>query len=253
MPSAAGRNSTSRPTAASGCTDLGSSCTGSSRPAGDGHLHRRVEQGAAGLGQLGDAPGGRAQQQRGARVGGAQHVCHVGDLAGRFLGAPARVVGVGLPDGEGRQQRHRQDGGQRHGQDAVPAGRRSAARASGAADRKSRSGSVSARSAGWSGNSSSARASRLPRYRSPWSSPSGPNWKSCGHKSWSGPSTRPTAPGAATTSPNPKTAWSCASWRGSGRPHWPTSRNSARSMTASPVPAPRPPPGRAADHHRSGQ
>jgi hypothetical protein len=52
----------------------------------------------------------------------------------------------------------------------VPAAaRRSASRASSAAVRKARSGTVSAGSPGWSGNSSSARARRVPRYRAPGS------------------------------------------------------------------------------------
>ncbi|MDQ0964423.1 hypothetical protein QFZ66_008301 [Streptomyces sp. B4I13] len=80
------------------------------------------QKGAAGFGEAGGAPGGDPQQERGARVGGAQRVCGLGDAAGRVRGASPFVVGVLPPDGGPDHQRHGEHGGQRAGQQPGPAG-----------------------------------------------------------------------------------------------------------------------------------
>ncbi|MFI2673596.1 hypothetical protein ACH5AU_29255 [Streptomyces albidoflavus] len=67
---------------------------------------RRVER-AAGLGELGDPPGGEAQQHRGRRVGAAQALRGLGDRAGGGLGAAQLgLLVLGPGDAAGQQGEH---------------------------------------------------------------------------------------------------------------------------------------------------
>ena len=68
--------------------------------------------------------------------------------------------------------------------------------------------------------------------------PSGHRWTGSGGSAWNAPITRRTGPAASTSSPSRKTASSCGSWKGTGRPPSPSGSASARSTTGSPPPAP---------------
>ena len=68
--------------------------------------------------------------------------------------------------------------------------------------------------------------------------PSGPNSSSSGPSAWNAPPSPPTGPGAAIGWPSRRTAWSCGSWKPTGRPRWPPSSSCRKSTTASPAPAP---------------
>ena len=84
---------------------------------------------------------------------------------------------------------------------------------------------------------------RPPHSRFPWPRPgrpssSGHRWTGSGGSAWNAPITRRTGPAASTSSPSRKTASSCGSWKGTGRPPSPSGSASARSTTGLPPPAP---------------
>ena len=84
---------------------------------------------------------------------------------------------------------------------------------------------------------------RQPHSRSPWPRPgrprpSGHRWTGSGGSAWNAPITPPAGPAASTSSPSRKTASSCGSWKGTGRPSSPSGSGWARSTTGLPPPAP---------------
>ena len=88
------------------------------------------------------------------------------------------------------------------------------------------------------GRDGTRRAGGFPGRGRRRSRPSANRWTGSGGSAWNAPITRQSGPGASTSSPSRRTAWSSGSWRRTGRPRWPSGSAWARSTTGSPPPAP---------------